>query len=330
MTFKYNDVYLNNYALVVGPMEAKGPLKDFFDKSYKDFYMGKKTFEQAEIKMLEDCFDILLEKINKNNFNIDILVGGDLLNQIVVSNYMACKEEIPFIGIYSACANSMESIIVAANMISAKQVKNAICSVSSHNMGTEKQFRYPTEYGAPKPKRSTFTSTGGVCIYLDNEINDIKIESSTVGKVVNLGVTDVFNLGAAMAPAAASTLYRHLRDMKRTTDDYDLIVTGDLGRVGKKIFKEYLKEKYKVSIGNNYDDCGTLLYDLDKQEVFSGGSGPACSPLVTFGSLIPKMKTKKYQRILVIATGALFSPTMAYQKQSIPCIAHAVSFEVVK
>lgn len=330
MTFKYKNVYVNDYVTIAGPIEKQGPLAKNFDKCYDDFYLEEKTFEQAEIKMLDESVNMLLKKIKKNALDIDVLVGGDLLNQIIACNYVAKKHPISFLGIYSACANSCESLLIAANMIEAKQVKNAICMTSSHNLTSERQFRNPVEYGGPKYKRSTFTSTGAVSVCLSPKKDKIRINSATLGKVVDLDVKDSNNLGAAMAPAAAQTLFDHLTETKTTLADYDLIVTGDLGQVGTKIFKEYMAKKYKLKIGSNYNDCGLILYDLENQEVFSGGSGPACAPLVTFSTLVPLMKQNKYKRVLLLATGALFSSCMVFQKQSIPCISHAISFEVVE
>ena len=286
------------------------------------------TWEQAEGKLIEDSVDILLSKLGKTRFDIDLHISGDLLNQTVASNYAAADLGIPYLGIYNACATSVEGIIIGSNMIEARQIKNCICSVSSHNNAAEKQFRYPVEYGGPKPKTTTFTTTGGASCYLTYNKEGIRVESSTVGIVNDAGIKDAYHMGAVMAPAAAQTIYRHLMDTKRDINYYDLILTGDLGMYGKKILKEYMKTEYNIDL-KNYDDTATMIYDLDNQPVYAGGSGPACAPLVTYGYIISKMKKKELKRVLLVATGALLSTTMVNQKLSIPSIAHAISLEAV-
>ena len=196
-------------------------------------------------------------------------------------------------------------------------------------MAAEKQFRNPTEYGTPKHKTATFTATGAVSVLLSKNKTNLKVGSVTIGKICDLGINDVNHMGAAMAPAAAETIYEHLTSLGRDSTYYDLIVTGDLGIYGKNILLEYLKTKYNLDISNNYDDCGTMLYDLDNQPVLAGGSGPVCSALVSFGYLLKLMNDKKMKRILIVPTGALFSPTLLFQKETIPSIAHAISVEVV-
>lgn len=327
MTTKYNNVYLNETSTVTGPYEAKGPFSKLYDKSYDDFYFNTKTWEQAESKLIDDSIDILLAKIGKTRFDIELHISGDLLNQITASNYSASRLKIPFLGIYSACASSVEGLIIAANMIESGHVKNVITSVSSHNNSAEKQFRYPVEYGGPKRKTTTFTTTGGASAYLSSEESLIKVESSTIGIVEDLGVKDAYNMGAVMAPAAASTIYRHLSDLKREVGYYDLILTGDLGVCGKKILKEYMKVEYNIDL-NNYDDAASMIFDIEKEPVYSGGSGPACLPLVTYSYIIDEMKKGKLKRVLLVATGALMSPTTVNQKETIPSIAHAISLEV--
>lgn len=329
MTFKYDNVYINDSSTVVGPYEKNGPFGNLYDKTYKEFYFNEKTFEQAESKLINESVDILLNKSNKKADDIDVHISGDLLNQIIASNYAASKIGIPFLGIYSACASSTEGILIASNMIDKSQIKNAIVSVSSHNNSAEKQFRYPVEYGAPKKNYTTFTTTGGASILISNEKSNIKVESSTIGKVMDMGVTDVFNMGGVMAPAAAYTIYTHLKETGRTIDYYDLILTGDLGKHGKEILKEYMMEEYNIEL-KNYDDSACMIYDLDKQPVYSGGSGPACLPLVTYTYIFDKMKRQELKKVLLVATGALMSPTSVYQHLTIPSIAHAVSLEVIQ
>src|SRR5574344_1316044 len=328
MTIKYNNVYISNASTVTGPYEAKGPFNKLYDKSYNDLYFKEATWEQAEIKLIEDSVDILLNKTNKTKYDIDLFISGDLLNQIVASNYAASSIGIPYLGIYSACASSCEGLIIRSTMIESGAIRNCICSTSSHNMSAEKQFRYPTEYGGPKPKSTTFTTTGSASVLLTNTKQKIKIESSTIGKVIDLGVNDVFNMGAVMAPAAADTIYNHLKDTKRKVDYYDLILTGDLGNIGKNILKEYINLEYGIEL-KHYNDCGTMIYD-DSQPVYSGASGPACLPLVTYSYILEKMKKEELNRVLLVSTGALMNSTMVNQKLTIPAIAHAISLEVVE
>ena len=328
MTTKYNNVYLNEVALVTGPYEKNGPLQSYYDKSYNDFYFGTNTWEDAEIKLISESIDLLLYKIGKTRFDIDLLISGDLLNQIVASNYASSKLGIPYLGIYSACASSMEGLIIASLLIDSEKIDNAICSVSSHNNAAEKQFRYPVEYGGPKPKTTTFTSTGGVSAYVSSDKTDIKIESSTIGSVVDMGVTDAYHMGAVMAPAAAQTIYKHFIDTGRNADYYDLILTGDLGIYGKNILKDFMKTEYNIEL-NNYNDAATMLYDYDKQDVYAGASGPVCLPLVAYGYILSQMKKKKLKKVLLVATGALMNTTMVNEKHSIPSIAHLISLEAV-
>lgn len=328
MTFKYKNVYVNAASTVTGPYEKSGPLKEYFDKSYDELYFNEKTWEQAEIKSILDSVYIILNKINKTTQNIDLHLGGDLLNQIVATNYASSKLEIPFIGLYSACATSTSGISLAASLIDSKKIKNAIVTSSSHNNGAEKQYRNPVEYGAPKKNYTTFTVTGCGSIYISNEKSKIKVDSSTIGTVVDMGITDVSNMGAVMAPAAAKTIYDHLKDTKRNINYYDLILTGDLGVVGKNILKEYMRKEYKIDL-NNHDDAACIIFDINDQNVYQGGSGVACLPLVAYSYIFKKMLEGKYKKVLLVATGALMNPGMCNQKLSIPAIAHAVSLEVV-
>ena len=331
MTNRYNNVYLDTVSTVVGPYENEGPLSKRFDRSFKDLYMGEDSFESAEIHLMKESIDILLDKINKKKEDINLLIAGDLQNQITSACYSALKYNIPFLGIYAACATNTEALIIASQMIDSKKINNSIVSVSSHNMVSERQFRNPTEYGAPKPSSATFTATGAASAYLTNKKTNIKIESSTIGRVIDMNQNDPNNMGANMAAAAVDTIYRHLKDLKRSPDYYDLIVTGDLGIYGKEILLECMKKEYQLDLSKNYNDCGIMLYDTKNQkEVQAGGSGPVCSALVVYGDLIPKMQKKELKRILYVATGALFNPTLIFQKENILSIAHAVSLEVVE
>lgn len=331
MTIKYNNVYIKDTSTIAGIYESDGPLRKYFDKTYeKELYYGEKSWEKAEVKLLKESFDILLSKNKLKKDNIDLIISGDLQNQITASDYAYKNINIPFLGIYSACATSAEGLLIASQYIENKKAKNCIVSTSSHNMAAEKQYRNPTEYGTPKPKTSTFTATGAASVLVSGEKSKIKIESITIGKIIDKGIKNVNHMGAVMAPAAAETIYNHLKETKRKPEYYDLILSGDLGIYGKEILINYMKKEYNLDIKDNYNDCGTMLYDLEKQPVLAGGSGPVCSALVNFGYIYKEMLNKKYKKILIVPTGALFSPTMFFQKESLPSIAHAISLEVIE
>ena len=320
---KFKKVYLNNYFTVVGPLEKDSHLKKF-DLGMNDYYYGCKTFEQAEVKMQRVAIDNLLRNSIMSNSDIDLIVGGDLTNQIAVTSYATKYYNVPFLGVYSACATFTESLIILSNLIDSGFIKEGISSVSSHNLTAEKQFRYPVEYGSPKPNTATFTTTGAVATLLGLKESNIKVESATIGTPVDLDISDANHLGAAMAPAAARVINDHLQELNRSSDYYDLILTGDLGCIGSKIMDEYMAKTYNVVL-KNHKDAGCMLY-LDSQDTFAGGSGPACLPVVFYNMILPN---KKFKKILLVATGALHSPTMVNQKLTIPGIAHAISLEVL-
>lgn len=322
-SLKYNNVYIKNAFSIAGPLEKQGQIKKF-DLTMDDYYYKEKTFEQAEIKMQRVVIDNLLLQNKLLAGDIDYLIGGDLFNQIAITSYSAKNYQIPFIGIYSACATFVESLALGANLINNKQSKNIIAITSSHNLNSEKQFRFPVEYGAPRPHTSTFTATGCVGALITNEPNKIKIESATIGIPIDMGMKDANHMGAVMAPAAAETLARHLLDLKRSSDYYDLILTGDLGTVGTNIFKEYLKRNYDLKL-KKHIDAGSEIY-LSSQETYAGASGPVALPLVLFNRIL---KTNKFKKILIIGTGSLHTVALINQKNTIPAIAHAVSLEVI-
>ena len=322
-SLKFNNVYLNDWHILAGPLESNSKLKRI-DLKMNDYYFGEKTFEQAEVKMQRLVIDNIIEKNKLTYNNIDLIVGGDLLDQISATNYACSNIPISLLGVYSACATFPETLIIGSMSLQEKNLKKVIGVTSSHNLTAERQFRYPIEYGSPKPHTSTFTSTASVSTLLSKDVGKVKIDSVTIGKVVEFGVTDANNMGAVMAPAAAQTLHEHLEELKRELNYYDLILTGDLGCVGSEIFHEYCNQSYNLKLKRHLD-AGCELY-LKSQETYSGGSGPACLPLVLFGKIIP---TNKYKKILIIGTGALLSKTFTNQKNAIPAIAHAVSLEVL-
>ena len=330
MTIKYKNVYIDDTYTICGNYENDGPLSKYFDKKYKkDLYFDEKSWEKAEVHLIKEANKNILNKNKLKEEDIDFLISGDLQNQIAASDYMARDFNIPFIGAYEACSTVGEIIGIGSTFIEGGFAKKVLVSTSSHNMVSEKQFRNPTEYGTPKPKTATFTSTGAVSVLLSNIKSKIKVESVTFGKVIDMGITDVNHMGAIMAPGAGEVIYNHLKDTKRDISYYDLILTGDLGIYGKNILRDYMMTKYNIDLGDNYNDCGTMLYDLDNQPVLAGGSGPVCSSLVVFGYIYKEMLKGKYKKVLIVPTGALFSPTFTFQKESIPSIANAISLEAI-
>ncbi len=331
MTINFNNVYLKVAATVAGKDEKEGSFGKLYDRTYDDYYTGCKTFEQSEMKMIDDSVTIALNKANLKIDNIDVIIGADLSNQVTANSYSSIKFNRPYIGLYNACASMCEEFIVGASLLQDEGIKNILLNVSSHNMTAERQFRNPVEYGCPKPKRSTFTVTGAASSIITNEKTNIKVSSVSIGTTTDLGVTDVYDMGSVMAPSAARTIYEHLTETNTTVDDYDLILTGDLGVYGKEILKEYMKETYDIDLKNKHEDSACIIYDRKNQpQVKAGGSGPACLALVTYCDVLNKMKNGKLKKVLLVATGALMSPTMNNQKLSIPSISHAVTLEVVK
>ena len=330
MTEKLTNVYVEETVLVAGPLEKEGPLKEYFDKTYDDYNLDK-SLELSEVKMNKDVLDILLKKTNTEEKDINLIVAGDLLNQLCATSYAIKELNRPYLGVFSACATSMESIIIASKFLDKeKEQRKAICLTSSHNLTSEKQFRNPTEYGYTKPKTATFTSTGAAAVMLTNKKTNIKVTNYTIGTIKDLNQNDPNNMGAVMAPGAADTIFKHLTNLKITPDYYDLILTGDLGIYGKEILKDYMKQKYNIKL-ENYNDCGAMLYDINTQkEITAGGSGPVCSALVNYGYIYNMLQEKNLKKVLLVTTGALFSPTFLFQKQNILSIAHAVSLEVQK
>jgi len=314
-------------ATVVGPEEGNGPLANDFDIIHGDKMLGQKSWEKAEHVLLEEAVKLSLEYAGITREQVDFYIGGDLLNQITSSSLTARTLSVPYIGVFGACSTSMESLALAAFLVNAGGAKHVVSATSSHNSTAEKQFRYPTEYGSQKPPTAQYTVTGAGAAVVAASGSGPVITSATIGRVVDMGITDPFNMGAAMAPAAVDTIQAHLKDLNRQPSDYDMIVTGDLASVGYKIALELFR-KYNVPIETtHYDDCGLMVYDLNNQPVQAGGSGCACSAAVTYGHLLKRMARGELNRILVVATGALLSPLTYQQGESIPCIAHAVCIE---
>ena len=313
---------------VVGPMEGQGPLKDWFDHVYTDPMAGERSFEHAEKEMMLNACYTALQKAGKTPAEVDFFLAGDLLNQIITSGFAAASLKIPYLGLYGACSTSTESLVVATALVDAGFAGLVLCAVSSHNSTAERQYRYPTEYGSFRKPTAQWTVTGAGAALVAAEGHGPRITHITVGKVEDYGLQDPFNLGAAMAPAAAATLARHFADTGRSPDYYDLIVTGDLGSFGHRLMLDLVAEKGGFDLAKNSRDCGVMIYDLEHQDVHAGGSGCACSAVVVFGYLYREMLAGKLRRLLVCATGALHSPTSVQQGDNIPVIAHAVSLEM--
>lgn len=312
-SMRFKNIYLGEYSTISSKDEK---ISTTF--TVEDYFNGEITSEDAEVSMQLKVLDDL-----KSRTDIDLVVGGDLSNQIGITNLVMSQEQIPFIGAYNACSTFVESLILASSLISYPAFKNIACITSSNNLVTERTFRYPIEYGSPRRVTQTFTATGAIASIVTKKETNLKIESATIGRVVNYDIKDVNNMGAIMAPSAANTLIKHLRDLKRDISYYDLVLTGDLGKLGSELFKTLLS-KNDITI-KNLIDAGSILIS-DKTKTDQGASGPACLPLILFEKIL---KSKKYKKILIIGTGSLHNSTMSNQHKSIPAISHAVSLEVV-
>ncbi len=315
-------------AAVVGPFEGQGPLAVDFDRIHGDLMLGQESWEKAERALLEEATQLACEKANIRKEQVNFLLAGDLMDQITSSSFAASTLAIPFLGLFGACSTAIESLALAALLVNSGAAHYALAATCSHNATAEKQFRYPTEYGSQKPPTAQFTVTGsGAALLSDKGIGGPHITAATIGRVIDMGITDPFNMGAAMAPAAVDTIETHFRELKRQPGYYDLIVTGDLSKVGHEIAVELL-DKHNIPMQQTvFKDCGMMIYDYVNQQVQAGGSGCACSAVVTYGHLMKKLWSGELKRILVVGTGALLSPISFQQGNSIPCIAHAVAIE---
>ncbi|MGU3470078.1 stage V sporulation protein AD [Paenibacillus sp. D51F] len=314
-------------ATVVGPDEGEGPLAADFDLIHPELDMQQKSWEKAERLLLEQASDLALKNASMTKEQLEFFVGGDLMNQIISNTFAARTLGVPYLGVFGACSTSMESLAIASLIVNSGAGKSVLAGTCSHNCTAEKQFRYPTEYGSQKPPTAQYTITGaGAAVVAPAGIGPV-VECATIGRIVDLGITDPFNMGAAMAPAAVDTIQMHLTDTGRSPGDYDMIVTGDLATVGHGIATDLLKRNGVPMEQTQFNDCGLMIYDIDKQKVQAGGSGCACSAVVTYGHLLKRVQSGELKRILVVATGALLSPLSFQQGETIPCIAHAVSIE---
>ncbi len=313
-----------------GPFEANGNLANDFDLLYEDLWMGKESYEKAHRLLLEEAIKVALKKGEIQKEQVQFLFAGDLINQITPTSFAARTMQIPYFGLFGACSTSMEGLALSSFVVNYQGAKYVLTGASSHNAAVEKQFRYPTEYGGQKPPTAQWTITGaGVALVEPNQPGKQQpvTTSATIGKVIDMGLTDPFNMGGAMAPAAADTIMAHFRDLQLDPSYYDLIITGDLGRIGHDTAFELLNKSGLKLERKQFQDCGLLMYK-DNQPVQAGGSGAGCSATVLYGHLLNELKKGTYKRMLVVATGALLSPLSFQQNESIPCIAHAVAIEM--
>lgn len=311
---------------IVGPKEGEGPLASYFDNIINDDYFGEESWEKAETKLQSSAIEKAIINSGKNMSEINYLFAGDLLNQTISSSFSARKLQIPFFGLYGACSTMGESLSLGAIFIDGGFADHVVCATSSHYSTAERQYRAPLEQGTQRPPYAQWTVTGSGAAVLSNTGNGPYITHITTGKVIDFGIKDANNMGAAMAPAAADTITAHFKDTGRNPGYYDLIVTGDLAAVGREITVDLLK-KEGFYIDSIYQDCGLMIFDNVRQDTHAGGSGCGCSATVLNGYIYKEMLKGTYRKILFIATGALLSPTSAWQGESIPSIAHAVAIE---
>ena len=319
-------VYILSHASIGGKKEGEGPLKADFDMIVSDDKMGQKTWELAESAFLRTALEHALKSAKLTTADIDYILAGDLQNQCAATHYAIRDIPIPYFGLYGACSTMCEGLALGSVLIASGLAKRVLCATSSHYCSAEKQYRSPLEYGGQRAPAAQWTVTGSGAVILSAEQTKCKITHITTGKIIDKGITDSANMGAAMAPAAMDTILAHFNDTGRSPDDYDLIVTGDLGRVGTDILCDLMLRE-QADINTKHRDCGLLIYDRLRQDVHSGGSGCGCIASVFSGHLIKEMENGKYNRILLTATGALMNPLTVSEGESIPVIAHAVALE---
>ncbi|SCG83583.1 Stage V sporulation protein AD [Proteiniborus sp. DW1] len=316
-------------ATIVGPKEGDGPLKDYFDLVLADDLWGEDSWEKAEAKLQQEAVNLALKNAKLVPSQVDYLFAGDLLNQIVSSSYAARQLKIPFFGLYGACSTKTESLSLGAMAIDGGFADTVVCVTSSHFSAAERQFRFPLEHGNQRPPTAQWTVTGAGASVLSSNGNGPYITHLTTGRIIDPGISNANNMGPAMAPAAADTIIQHFKDTGFKPEDYDMIITGDLATVGKEIAEELIvKEGYDVS--KVFMDCGIEIFDAERQDTHAGGSGCGCSAVVFAGYLYKALKAGKLKRIMLVSTGALLSPTIIQQGESIPGIAHAVTISNVR
>ncbi len=321
-----NPVSVLSWGSVASKKESDGPMREFFDVVNVDTTFGEKTWEKAESRVLTTAVDTALKKAGLKYSDIDVIFAGDLMNQCIASTFAIREMQIPFAGLYGACSTMAESLCVGSVFINSNAAQKALCATSSHFCSSERQYRFPLEYASMRTPTSQWTVTGGGAVVLTNADKPPFISEVMIGKVQDLGIKDMNNMGAAMAPAAADTIATFFKETATVPDDYDAIFTGDLGHVGSKLLYELL-EREKINIRHKHNDCGKMIFDPQKQaNIHAGGSGCGCSASVLCSYILGKMQTEELKEVLFVATGALLSPTSSQQGESIPGIAHLVHF----
>ena len=315
---------LRAWASVAGKKESEGPLKAQYDITQTDSYFGEKTWEQAEKRMQQLALDALEKKAVITKHEIGAVMSGDLLNQCIGSSFPLRNTGVPHLGLYGACSTMSESLLLGSMAVGGGYLDNVVAMTSSHFASSERQYRFPLGYGGQRTPTAQWTVTGAGAVLICKEGNGPKVAGCTIGTVTDRGVKDANNMGAAMAPAALETLKSHFADFSIGPEDYDLIVTGDLGQVGKELLLT-LGQKEGLNLGGKLTDCGTLVFDVTKQDVHAGGSGCGCSAIVLCADLLDKLKSGKLKRILFCGTGALLSPTSTQQGLPIPGVCHAIA-----
>lgn len=313
-------------ASIVGPKEAQGPLAEYFDQTLEDEFWGEKTWEKAESKIIKETVNTVISKSGVPSDQIDLMIAGDLLNQCISSSFGLREANIPFLGVFGACSTFVESMCIGSICVESF-AKNVLCATSSHFCSAEKQFRFPLELGNQRTPTAQWTVTGSGAAIITQSGMGPYITHITPGKIIDMGIKDANNMGVAMAPAFCETLITHFLDTGRSPNYYDAIISGDLGHVGKEIAIDIAKAR-GYNIKPNYNDCGVLIFDKEKQDTHSGGSGCGCCGSVFSGYFFKQLKAKKLKKVLLIATGALMNSTSSQQGESIPGIAHAISIEI--
>lgn len=324
-----NPPYIISWASIAGKKEGEGPLKDQFDKIETDDYAGQDTWEAAESQLINESVGMAIQKANVRKEDIRYIFGGDLLGQTMATTFGIMDYKIPLFGLYGACSTAGESLSLASMTVAAGYAEHVIATTSSHFASAERQFRYPLEYAGQRPLSSTWTVTGSGAYVVSTQKSKVKIAGITTGMVVDYGVKDSMNMGAAMAPAAADLIRQCFEDFGYQVKDFDLIATGDLGQVGRDLLLDLL-EKEHIDIRQNHKDCGMMVFDINNQEVGSGGSGCGCSAVTLAADILPRLESGELKRVLFVPTGALLSTVSFNEGNSIPGIAHGVILEHVQ
>lgn len=317
---------ITGFAGVCGKKEGEGPLAEDFDAIFEDTTMGRQSYELAESALLNDAIIRALTKAKKSAADVNFVLSGDLLDQCMGSAFALKDLGVPSVGLFGACSTMALSLSLAAMLVDGG-APCALAATSSHFCSSERQFRFPLEYGGQRPPSAQWTVTGAGASVVESLGSGIKIPAVSIGTICDLGITDANNMGAAMAPAAKKTIFDFLQDTNTAPKDYDMILTGDLGYTGSQLLYELLEDESKINIREKHRDCGLLIYNLEEQDVNSGGSGCGCSASVLCSHIMKRMQANELKRVLFVATGALMSPTSNKQGNPIPSIAHAVLLE---